>query len=57
MHIWKLVVAIRQAQKTAITFPTSTLPSRTSFAPNQKPWTNMPIAINWLKPEVIAHTR
>src|SRR6266851_2371673 len=57
MHIWKLVVAIRQAQKTAITLPTSTLPSRTSFAPNQKPCTNMPNAINWLKPEVTAHTR
>ena len=57
MHIWKLVVAIRQAQKTPITWPGSTVPSRTSFAPNQKPCTNIPYATNWLKPEVHAQIR
>ena len=46
MHFWKLSVAIRQAEKTPMTWPASTLPSRTSFAPNQKPGTNNPNEIN-----------
>jgi hypothetical protein len=43
MHICRLLVAMRQAQNTAITSPGITLPSLTSLLPNQKPCTNMPI--------------
>ena len=55
-HIWRLLDAIRHAQKTAITSPGVILPSRTSLEPNQKPCTNMAIITNWEAPEVDAQS-
>ena len=48
MHSCRLLVAIRQAQKTDMTSPALTVPLRTSDAPNQKPWTNIAMLENWL---------
>ena len=46
MHIWRLLVAIKQAQKTAMTSPGLILSSLTSFEPNQKACTNMAMVTN-----------
>lgn len=54
IHICRLLVAIKQAQKTAITV---TLFSLTNFALNQKPWTNMAIITNRAVPEEKPQTR
>lgn len=56
MHIWRLLVAMRQAQKTAMTSPGETVPSLTSLEPNQNPWTNMPIITKCANPEVKPQT-
>ena len=57
IHIWRLLVAIKQAQKTVMTSPAPTLCSLTNFAPNQKPCTNMAIMTNWAIPLVKPQTR
>ena len=51
-HIWRLLAAIKHAQKTATTSPAPILFSLTNFVPYQKTWTNMAIMMNWAKPEV-----
>jgi len=56
MHICKLDVAIRHAQKTAMTFPGETVPALTSFEPNHKPCTNMASMTNCAKLLVMPQT-
>jgi hypothetical protein len=46
LHICRLLVAIKQAQKTAVMSPAPILLSLTSFEPNQKPWTNIAMVTN-----------
>ena len=46
MHIWTLLVAIKQAQRTVMRSPAPIFPPPTSFEPNQNPWTNIAIVAN-----------
>lgn len=53
---WRLLAAMRHAQKTAITSPSETVPSLTSFVPKRIFWTNMAMLTSWLIPLVMPHT-
>ena len=56
IHIERLDVAIRQAQKVATTSPKVILPSLTSLDPSQIPWTNIAIMTNCANALVKPHT-